>query len=62
MVFCQNKKSFESLESGFSISEKKIVFCLGRGSWGTPFLHKLGRKIVIFRGFSKKFSELLDSN
>ena len=22
---------------------------------GTPFLHKLGQKIVIFRGFSKKF-------
>ena len=24
----------------------------------TPVLHNLGRKIVIFRGFSKKFSEL----
>ena len=22
---------------------------------GTPFLHKLGQKLVIFRGFSKKF-------
>ena len=29
---------------------------------GTPFLHKLGQKIVIFRGFSKMFSEVLDSN
>ena len=25
---------------------------------GTPYLHKLGQKIVIFRGFSKFFSEL----
>ena len=25
---------------------------------GTPFLHKLGQKIVIFRSFSKIFSEL----
>ena len=25
---------------------------------GTPVLHKLGRKIVIFRGFSKIFSKL----
>ena len=25
---------------------------------GTPVLHKLGQKIVIFRGFSKIFSEL----
>ena len=25
---------------------------------GTPFLHKLGQKMVIFRSFSKNFSEL----
>ena len=28
---------------------------------GTQVLHKLGQKIIIFRGFSKIFSELLDS-
>ena len=28
----------------------------------TAFLHKLGQKVVIFRGFSKFFSELLDSS
>ena len=28
---------------------------------GTSFLHRLTQKIVIFRGFSKKISELLDS-
>ena len=27
-----------------------------------PVLHQLGQKIVIFRGFSNFFSELLDSN
>ena len=47
------QKGFESLGSGFVISEKKNVFW----GWpmGTPFLHKLGQKLVIFRGFSKKF-------
>ena len=29
---------------------------------GIPFLQKLGQKMVIVKGFSKKFSELLDSN
>ena len=28
----------------------------------TPLLHKLGQKTVIFSGFSKKISELMDSN
>ena len=27
----------------------------------TPVLHKLSQRLVIFRGFSKKFSELLNS-
>ena len=30
-------KGFESLGSGFVISEKKIVFCFGRGPWGPQF-------------------------
>ena len=40
---------------------KKIVFCFGNGSHGDPFLQKSGQKIVIFRSFSKDFSELQDS-
>ena len=35
---------------------KKIVFC-----FGNDFLQKSGQKIVIFRSFSKDFSELQDS-
>ena len=31
------EKDFESLESVFVISEKKIVFCFGRGPWGPHF-------------------------
>ena len=46
------QKGFESLGSGFVIFEKKKFFVLG--PWG--------RKIVIFRKFTKIFSELLDSN
>ena len=29
---------------------------------GTPFLHRLDWKMVTFTGFSKIYSELLDSN
>ena len=42
--------------------KKKIVLCFGHGPWGPHFLHKLGQKMVIFRGFSKMFLELLDVN
>ena len=40
--------------SGFVVSEKKIVFLFWMWPMGT-FLHKSGRKIVIFRGFRKRF-------
>ena len=48
----------------FVISEKKKkkkkLFVLGVWPIVTPFLHKLGPKMAISRGFSKKFSEVLD--
>ena len=49
---------FESLGSGFSISEKKIVFLFWAWPRVNPCLYKLCQKMVIFRGFSKFFSEL----
>ena len=49
--------SFESLGSGFGVSEKKDVFLFWAWPMGTMFLHRLGWKIVIFRGLAKKFSE-----
>ena len=43
--------------------QKKVFSALGVAhGMGTPFLHNLGQKIVIFRGFSKFFLKLLDSN
>ena len=41
-----------------------IWFCYvwKKNSMGTPFLQKLGQKMVIFSGFSKKILELLDFN
>ena len=41
---------------------QKKLFCVLGVAQGTPFLHKLGQKMVMFRGFSKFFLELLDSN
>ena len=41
---------------------KKNCFLLWAWPMGTTFLNKLGKKMVIFRGFSKIFLELLDSN
>ena len=41
---------------------KKNCFLLCAWPLGTPFLHNLGQKMVIFRGFSKVFLELLNSN
>ena len=55
------QKGFESLGSVFIISEKELFFVLGVAH-GDPILAQVGPKIVIFRDFSKKFSELLDSN
>ena len=45
---------------GFCYFCKKIVFCFGVWPMLTPFLHKFGPKMAIFRGFTKFFSELLD--
>ena len=41
---------------------KKKLFLFWAWLMGTPFLHKLGQKIVIFKGFNNFFSELVDSN
>ena len=41
---------------------KKNCFLFWAWPMGTPFLQKLGQKMVIFGGFGKDFSELLDSN
>ena len=41
--------------------KKKKMLALGVAHTD-PFLSKLGPKMAIFRGFSKKISELLDSN
>ena len=41
-------KVLESLGSGFVIFEKKKFFLFWAWLMGTPFLQKLGRKIVIF--------------
>ena len=41
---------------------KKNCFLLSTWPMGIPFLQKLGQKMVIVKGFSKKFSELLDSD
>ena len=38
--------------------QKKNCFLFWVWPIGTPFLHKLGQKIVIFKGFSNFFSEL----
>ena len=48
------------LGSGFVISEKKKFFVLAVAHGDDIFAQVV--KIVIFRGFSKSFSELLDSN
>ena len=42
--------------------KKKKVFLFWAWPMGTPFVQKLGQKMVIFRGFSKYFSQLWDSN
>ena len=46
---------------GFVISAKKMLFVLGMAH-GDPIFAKVGPNMVTFRGFSKTFSELLDSN
>ena len=52
--FFVRESVFESLWSGF-ISAKKIVFLFWACCMGTPFLHKLGQKMVFFRSFSNFF-------
>ena len=57
MIFCQNRKFLKAYNLVLLFLRKINVFYFGRGSWhgDTFFASKLGRKMGIFRGFSKGF-------